>query len=133
MHAASVHPEPGSNSRMFILYPALAGYNLLSELFILASFTFRVYILVIDEICISHLLMLCTSLFVVQFSMTVSPSLSDSLTIIPHHFTLVNTFFKTFLSFFIFGVFRQTMQQFDILSLSFCITKLRYYFLYKDE
>ena len=134
MHAASVHPEPGSNSRMFISYLAIRQVTIsLSELFYLSFFYFLEYILLIDEICIFALA------YALYFSLRCSIFndrllfLPDSLTIIPHTFPLVNTFFKTFLSFFIFGVFRQTMQQFDILSLSFCITKLRYYFLYKDE
>ena len=67
----------------------------LSELFYLSFFYFLEYIYSLTRSVFSHLLMLCTSLFVVQFSMTVAP-LSDSLTIIPHHFGLVNTFLKFF-------------------------------------
>ena len=44
--------------------------------------------------------MLCTSLFVVQFSMTVRYPSRDSLTIIPHRFPLVNTFFEKILNIF---------------------------------
>ena len=96
MHAASVHPEPGSNSRMFILYLACASYNLLSELFYLSFFYFLEYILLIDEICIFALA------YALYFSLRCSifndrlPSLPDSLTIIPHTFCLVNTFFEIF-------------------------------------
>ena len=49
MHAASVHPEPGSNSRMFVYYmPSGTLYR--NPSFILASFTFVwVYITLLDE------------------------------------------------------------------------------------
>ena len=58
--------------------------------FILASFTFVwVYITLWRE-CISHFALLCTSLSVVQFSMTVLPALADSLTIISPFANSVN-------------------------------------------
>ena len=73
MHAASVHPEPGSNSRMFVFNLASASSNhfecyLSFSYFCLSCIcslrNFRVPFL--------HILYACTSLFVVQFSMTVS-------------------------------------------------------------
>ena len=67
--------------------------------FFLASFTFVwVYITLWRE-CISHFALLCTSLLVVQFSMTVPPALADSLTIISHLSILVKHFLKKFLLF----------------------------------
>ena len=64
--------------------------------FFLASFTFVwVYITLWRE-CISHFALLCTSLSVVQFSMTALPFLADSLTIISQAFCFVNTFFTNF-------------------------------------
>ena len=71
MHAASVHPEPGSNSRMFcILNATLLGniyYLLYSSFFILAFLLLLSIYNSIDEISFSHLqcfvLLSCCSIF----------------------------------------------------------------------
>ena len=64
MHAASVHPEPGSNSQTNCISSASA-VRFLSELFILAFFTFlELCSLWFWQILYSHLLnLLCTSIF----------------------------------------------------------------------
>ena len=103
MHAASVHPEPGSNSRkMFIISKVSLGYNS-SSYFFLASFTLlSIYSLVLTRSALAYFFALYFSL-VVQFSMTkalfLPPCRADSLTIIPHHFSFVNTFFEIFFVF----------------------------------
>ena len=71
---------------------------------ILASLTFVWVVFVLSEIFEFRsrtYLYACTSLFVVQFSMTVSlPRFRDSFVIISHHLLFVNTFFEIFLIFF---------------------------------
>ena len=54
MHAASVHPEPGSNSRTFCMSTAFAVNIFLFELFILALLTFFrvVFLFGFDRFCI---------------------------------------------------------------------------------
>ena len=69
MHAASVHPEPGSNSRKIsIISQTYLSYNL-SSYFILASFTLLSIYNSIDEICTCFFALYLS--LVVQFSMTV--------------------------------------------------------------
>ena len=66
MHAASVHPEPGSNSRkIYIISQLSLSYNL-SSYFILASFTLLSIYNSIDEICtcfFCFVLISCCSIF----------------------------------------------------------------------
>ena len=66
MHAASVHPEPGSNSRkIYIISRPRSSYNL-SSYFILASFTLLSIYNSIDEICtcfFCFVLISCCSIF----------------------------------------------------------------------
>ena len=120
MHAASVHPEPGSNSRMFVFNLASASSNhfecyLSFSYFCLSCIcslrNFRVPFL--------HILYACTSLFVVQFSMTVSLArFADSFVIISQSFPFVNTFFKSFLTFFgSFVIYTPSCDDFIILPL----------------
>ena len=109
MHAASVHPEPGSNSRKYCIFTP-RGVNLYLRAFVaLLLFVLSLFSLRIVRDSTSHFLcLLCTYLFVVQFSMTVRSasrprsrlrSRGDSI-IISHCLLFVNTFFQTFLKFF---------------------------------
>ena len=81
-----------------ISYLSSLSYNLFSSYSFLASFTLLSIYNSFDEIC-TLLFALYLSL-VVQFSMTVCRLFRDSFVIIPHLLPFVNTFFKTFLSFF---------------------------------
>ena len=97
MHAASVHPEPGSNSRkIYIISQIPLSYNL-SSYFILASFTLLSIYNSFDEICTCFFALYLS--LVVQFSMTVRCLFRDSFISIPQHLRIVNTFFEVF-SFF---------------------------------
>ena len=114
MHAASVHPEPGSNSRSVcintrckqVLFPASRTNLFLLRAFAL-SFLYSLLSIVslrIFEFRISHILsfsMLCTSslflLFICQGSL---PPLGDSLYIVPRSSAFVKGFFKSFFDFF---------------------------------
>ena len=96
MHAASVHPEPGSNSRKNFISNAIR--HLTSSRAIYLSFTF----------CLSSILnklwrdqylhlqcfvlLSCCSIF----NDRLLPFLADSLTIIPQPKSFVNTFFQIF-------------------------------------
>ena len=102
MHAASVHPEPGSNSRkMFIISKVSLGYNS-SSYFFLASFTLlSIYSLVLTRSALAYfcfVLLSCCSIFNDRSAIPQLPP-RDSLTIIPHHFPFVNTFFEIFFVF----------------------------------
>ena len=101
MHAASVHPEPGSNSRMFVFNLAYASSNhfecyLSFSYFCLSCIcslrNFRVPFL--------HILYACTSLFVVQFSMTVSLPFSRQLCYYITSLSICQYFFQSFFDFF---------------------------------
>ena len=103
MHAASVHPEPGSNSRSIVLKSLPKKCSNLSSFF-LASFTFclsSILLRISNEISFAlyfFRFVLLQSL-VVQFSMTALPFLCDSLTIISHLFPFVKHFLQIFLKF----------------------------------
>ena len=114
MHAASVHPEPGSNSRSVcintrckqVLFPASRTNLFLLRAFAL-SFLYSLLSIVslrIFEFRISHILsfsMLCTSsLFYCSFVKDRCPPLGDSLYIIPRPSAFVKGFFKSFFDFF---------------------------------
>ena len=102
MHAASVHPEPGSNSRKNFISNTLRC--LTSSRAIYLSFTF----------CLSSILnklwwdqylhlqcfvlLSCCSIFNDRAAL-----LADSLTILSHLFSIVNTFLKSFLKKFYFS------------------------------
>ena len=101
MHAASVHPEPGSNSRK----------NFISDTFRCLTSSRAIYLSF--TICMSSILnklwrdqyCTCNALYfslVVQFSMTALPFPADSLTIISQRFPFVNTFFQISWKFFRF-------------------------------
>ena len=108
MHAASVHPEPGSNSlKNLYQTPGLLPLRSIrfSELMFYLSFFYFLSnkLLCFNEIP-SHVLFVF-EIPVVQFSMTDAASLSLSdLSILPHLFPFVNPFFELFSSFF--GVFQ---------------------------
>ena len=110
MHAASVHPEPGSNS-LKNLYQTpkllLKRSTRFSELMLYLSFFYFLSnkLLCFNEIP-SHVLFVF-EIPVVQFSMTDAASLSLSdLSILPHLFPFVNPFFELFLSFLEFFKFQ---------------------------
>ena len=104
MHAASVHPEPGSNSQTNCISSAVA-VRFLSELFILAFFTFL-------ELCslwfwqifvfALALILLCTSIFccsIVKFqSRPFLRALVYYITLFPLCQVLFKNFFKIFLT-----------------------------------
>ena len=114
MHAASVHPEPGSNSRANCIY-TVSGLNLLCRA-CLALYTFssmsrirdRFEILFSkkfrDSFASSFCLYFNLLLFNCQWSARLSPLFQcrvlHSPTIISQPFAFVKGFFKTFLSFF---------------------------------
>ena len=124
MHAASVHPEPGSNSLNVCIYTPL-GINTLDRFLALCLFLF--FFKGINEFFMTCILLhvrtfiLCTLYFVVvQFSMSAPTaflaslslrfryvftrfklcSLAVSLSIITHRFIIVKCFFYSF-SFFL--------------------------------
>ena len=96
MHAASVHPEPGSNSQTNCISSAVSRSDSF-ELFILAFFTFlELCSLWFWQILFSHLLF-ALYFFYLLFNCQVSiRSLCESLSIISLLFYLVKRFFKTF-------------------------------------
>ena len=103
MHAASVHPEPGSNSRKNYILITLRCLK--SSRAIYLSFTFclsSIFSINSDEISICT----CNALYfslVVQFSMTVLPAPSRTAWLFYHIFFLLSS---TFLDFFqIFSIF----------------------------
>ena len=68
-HAASVHPEPGSNSRKIFYYllPLQVSYNLFRVAFLLASLTLLSIYNSLTRFRISHFAMLCTCLLLFNF------------------------------------------------------------------
>ena len=110
MHAASVHPEPGSNSlKNLYQTPKLLLMRSIrfSELMLYLSFFYFLSnkLLCFNEIP-SHVLFVF-EIPVVQFSMTDAASLPFSdLSILPHLFPFVNPFFKLFSSFLEFFKFQ---------------------------
>ena len=72
MHAASVHPEPGSNSRSNYIISFPFGWLQSSRAIYLSFFYFLEFsALFLDEICISHFCFALYFSLVVQFSMTI--------------------------------------------------------------
>ena len=120
MHAASVHPEPGSNSRMFVFNLASASSNhfecyLSFSYFCLSCIcslrNFRVPFLHI-------LLCLYFSLRCSIFNDRFAARFRDSFVIISQPLPFVNTFFKSFLIFLKFFVIRlSSRDDFNILPL----------------
>ena len=108
MHAASVHPEPGSNSREYcILSPE--GVKTYSRAFV-ALLLLLCLSSILNLNCSSlhrtFLCLLCTFLFVVQFSMTVRLRLF--LRRLEYYITsnsYCQHFFSFFLHFFAFCIF----------------------------
>ena len=123
MHAASVHPEPGSNSRKYSIYSPFGLHINLSSfcsalLLFCKSFIFSLESRVpctsvynflstfyfVLSLALIYLYMMCCSIFKDQIlgGLIVfrAALLADSLYIIPLVFTLVKWFFKVFLSFF---------------------------------
>ena len=106
MHAASVHPEPGSNSRIIVFNrPSMDRSNLYSS-FLLLAFLFLKFTLV--EFCTLQRIFrdsyfrtyICFVLLsVIQLSRTnffTLPLFCGSLIIISQRLCFVNRFFKTF-------------------------------------
>ena len=108
MHAASVHPEPGSNSRKFVLYH-LSVLQSYFRAFVALLLLFELYFNSLNcRDSTSHFLFalylsLCCSIFNDRFAVPRSYprhlSRGDS-TIISHRSRFVNTFFKSFFTFF---------------------------------
>ena len=105
MHAASVHPEPGSNSQTICISSAVA----VRSFFVWAIYSSFFYflelcslLLVFWQICISHLLFCFVLLsFVVQLSsFNSAPPFAERLSIISQPLYFVNTFLKFFSKFF---------------------------------
>ena len=84
MHAASVHPEPGSNSRKIYIISTLRWLQSFFELFILASFTL---LSIYNSYRRDLVFRTCNALYlslVVQFSMTIAPPLGGTARILYH-------------------------------------------------
>ena len=131
MHAASVHPEPGSNSRNNFIISDLSVIIFFRAIYLSFFYFVWVYINSFDEICISHLLMLCTSLllFNFQWPFACPPLFSDdSLTIIPHRFFLVNTFFKISLKKFSKSFRRVTPSLDGLTIIPLCLLTVKWFF-----
>ena len=106
MHAASVHPEPGSNSLMYCIGVRLSTDIFLSGLFLepfgscsLTCKSLFIFFKRIFGVFVRVYISIDTVVFVVQFSRSSPPS-PDSLFIIslsPHP---VNTFLHVFLKYF---------------------------------
>ena len=100
MHAASVNPEPGSNSRNHsILTPGEGRLKSIPSL-IAHYFFLRVFLFSELSRYFSHLLCFVLSL-VVQFSRIILSPFCGDLHIITQRKRLVNTFFQNFLKFFL--------------------------------
>ena len=96
-HAASVHPEPGSNSLniVFIHRSSLRCLNRIQSFFL--SF-FLLLVLCVQSSLLTRFLVFFV---VVLFSKTVSlPPLDDSFVILSHHLPIVNPLFQSFFNFF---------------------------------
>ena len=115
MHAASVHPEPGSNSRANCIQTAVAVKILFVELvwlFILcwvcpesvidSRFFFQRNFEILHKLCLYFNLLLFNCQWSARFSPPFQCRVLHSLTIISQPFAFVKGFFKTFLSFFDF-------------------------------
>ena len=105
MHAASVHPEPGSNSLKNCILYAVAHKTFFRAKILSFSYFFEYYSMCFLTRFLTHLLFsqkFCFRNSVVQFSRIDAreASLRDSFAIISHHFPFVNTFFQIFLGFF---------------------------------
>ena len=105
MHAASVHPEPGSNSRKnYIKYPTpeRQAFNLLRA--VLSQLLYFCLSSILNKLwrdLYFALAMLCTSLLLFNFQWPfLAPAFRDSSNIISHHPTLVKYFFSFFFDFF---------------------------------
>jgi hypothetical protein len=97
MHAASVNPEPGSNSRNHSILTSAKRIKSISSLIALSLLFLELYSLSELRDFPSHLHALYSSL-TVQFSKTICRRLfCDSLIIVSQRKAFVNTFSKTFL------------------------------------
>ena len=103
MHAASVHPEPGSNSRNHCIKTS----GLPDDPILLSSLALSFFYFLLSSILICKnfprsvsSFSLCTSLLLFNFQWSVFASLSRDLVIIPHRPAFVNPFFQTFLKSF---------------------------------
>ena len=99
MHAASVNPEPGSNSRNYSILTSAKRIKSIPSLIALSLPFLELYSLSELRDVLSHLHALYSSL-TVQFSKTIAIAFRDSLIIISHSLRLVNRFFESFFGFF---------------------------------
>ena len=116
MHAASVHPEPGSNSRMFVFNLASASSNHFECFFLSFSYFCLSCICSLRNFRVpfSHILIcLYFSLRCSIFNDRFAAFFRDSFVIISHRFPFVNRFFEIFLSFF-----KNLFSRYNIIKLS---------------
>ena len=101
MHAASVNPEPGSNSRNHSILTSAKRIKSISSLTALSLLFLELYSLSELRDVLSHLHALYSSL-TVQFSKTMLPLFRGDSIILPRPHPFVNTFFRIFLVFLLF-------------------------------
>ena len=105
MHAASVHPEPGSNSRKYCILSPF-GAKIYSRAFVallLFVLSFFFTLRIVRDSTSHFLCLLCTYLFVVQFSMTVLFAVFAFARRLDYYITLPSLcqyFFQNFFKFF---------------------------------
>ena len=107
MHAASVHPEPGSNSRKIFYYIRPRSVTIIFELFILASFTLLSIYNSFDEICTCFLL--CTYLLLFNFQWPFAAFFATALLVYHNTFALSIPFWKFFKFFQLFSFFSSVL------------------------
>ena len=101
MHAASVHPEPGSNSQTIVCLP-LSRSDPVWAIYSSFLYFFRVVFSLVLTDFVFALANFALYFFLLLFNCQASIAhlLCVSLSIISHLFSLVNTFFKSFLKIF---------------------------------
>ena len=132
MHAASVHPEPGSNS-LKILYPRDLSHqylifrvSLTFFFFTLLGLCFLLEFSRFSHTILSYILVLNSLILVVQFSMTYCRApLGADLSILPHFISACQYFFKKF-----FEVFLNSLPFSLISTASFRAALLVYHLLF---
>ena len=104
MHAASVHPEPGSNSRKNSIISNPSGSAItFSSYFILASLTLLRIYNSLTRSAHTHFFMLCTSLLLFNFQWPLLPPFRRTAWLLYHTiFYLSIPFLNFFEKFFIF-------------------------------
>ena len=104
MHAASVHPEPGSNSLIYCILSALAEL-ISSQSFFSSFFYFFEFQSILTRFFVLTLSIIFESLSCSIFKDRFASFPQQRSTSIAHTFLFVNAFFEFFLSFFRFGTF----------------------------